>query len=101
MCTYSNYGTLRQLALDTIGNLAAQFILDPVDSFKSKTILSLLVQCITASDKFSVVTGLFITLLLHCFEQVCYSAVRPLARIETCDSHYINLLLKTCFTFNR
>ncbi|XP_053397064.1 AT-rich interactive domain-containing protein 2-like isoform X2 [Mercenaria mercenaria] len=58
LCLHCSYGTLRQLALDTLGNLAAQFILDPTDSFKSKALLSLVVNCITSPDKFAVVTGL-------------------------------------------
>ncbi|XP_060592674.1 AT-rich interactive domain-containing protein 2-like isoform X2 [Ruditapes philippinarum] len=58
LCLHCTYGSLRQLALDTLGNLSAQFILDPSDSFKSEAILSLVVKCITSSDKFAVVTGL-------------------------------------------
>lgn len=58
LCLHCSYGTLRQLALDTLGNLAAQFILEPSDSFKSEALLALLVECITSTDKFAVVTGM-------------------------------------------
>ncbi|WAR09129.1 ARID2-like protein [Mya arenaria] len=46
------------LALDTVGNLSGQFVLEPSDSFKSETILDLIIKCITSEDKFAVVTGL-------------------------------------------
>ncbi|KAL4232755.1 AT-rich interactive domain-containing protein 2 [Mactra antiquata] len=58
LCLYCSYGTLRQLALDTLGNLAAQIILDPADTFKSQAVLDLLVECITSTDKLAVVSGL-------------------------------------------
>ena len=60
LCVHSNYGTLRQLALDTIGNLSAQLVLEPIDSWRSELLLDLLIQCLTSKDKFSVVRGRFL-----------------------------------------
>ena len=57
LCIHCNYGTLRQLALDTIGNLAAQLILEPIDSWRSEMLCNLLLNCLTSTDKFAVVRG--------------------------------------------
>ena len=57
LCIHCNYGTLQQLALDTIGNLAAQIVLEPIDSWRSEMLCDLLLKCLTSKDKFSVVRG--------------------------------------------
>ncbi|XP_052244706.1 AT-rich interactive domain-containing protein 2-like isoform X2 [Dreissena polymorpha] len=57
LCIHCEYGTLRQLGLDTIGNLAGQFILDTADP-RCNTMLDLIVNFISSNDKFAVVTGL-------------------------------------------
>ena len=60
LCIHCNYGALRQLGLDTIGNLAAQMILEPIDSWRSEMLVNLLLQCLTSKDKFAVVRGMVI-----------------------------------------
>lgn len=57
LCIHCEYGTLRQLALDTLSNLSAQFVLDLENQPKTQTILDILINCIMSNDKFSVVTG--------------------------------------------
>ncbi|CAG2212230.1 ARID2 [Mytilus edulis] len=56
LCIHCQYGSLRQLALDTFGNLAEKLIID--DDADKNLILDLISKCIASNDKFDVVRGL-------------------------------------------
>lgn len=56
LCIHCQYGSLRQLALDTFGNLAERLIID--DDADKNLILDLISKCISSNDKFDVVRGL-------------------------------------------
>lgn len=55
LCVHSTYGSLRQLALDTLGNVASQLILGPVVNTTSQMMIDLIKKSLNAEDKFAVV----------------------------------------------
>ncbi|XP_062595234.1 AT-rich interactive domain-containing protein 2-like isoform X2 [Saccostrea cucullata] len=56
LCIHSSYGSLRQLALDSLGNIAEKFVLTTDDH--SHLVLQILKQCLSSDDKYEVVRGL-------------------------------------------
>ncbi|XP_076444458.1 uncharacterized protein LOC143282674 [Babylonia areolata] len=58
LCVHSSYGSLRQLALDTLGNLAAQMVLQPVETTATQLILNLVKKSLVEQDKFVIVRAL-------------------------------------------
>ncbi|XP_025097147.1 AT-rich interactive domain-containing protein 2-like isoform X2 [Pomacea canaliculata] len=58
LCVHSTYGSLRQLALDTLGNVASQLILGPVVNTTSQMMIDLIKKSLNAEDKFAVVRSL-------------------------------------------
>ncbi|KAL8617896.1 hypothetical protein ACOMHN_016552 [Nucella lapillus] len=58
LCVHSSYGSLRQLALDTLGNLAAQMVLRPVEAAATQLIMNLIKQSLMEDDKFAIVRAL-------------------------------------------
>ncbi|XP_050393095.1 AT-rich interactive domain-containing protein 2 isoform X1 [Patella vulgata] len=58
LCVHSTYGTLKQLALDTLGNLAAQMVFDSIGNHRTKLILDFITKSFCSDDKFTVVRAL-------------------------------------------
>ncbi|ESP04652.1 hypothetical protein LOTGIDRAFT_237297 [Lottia gigantea] len=58
LCVHSTYGSLKQLALDTLGNLAAQMVLDSIGNHRTNLILDFITKSFCADDKITVVRAL-------------------------------------------
>ncbi|XP_052708274.1 AT-rich interactive domain-containing protein 2-like isoform X2 [Crassostrea angulata] len=67
LCVHSSYGSLRQLALDSLGNIAEKFVLTTDDH--SHLVLQLLKHCLSSDDKYEVVRGLEILSKLCLLDQ--------------------------------
>ncbi|KAL3882782.1 hypothetical protein ACJMK2_029089 [Sinanodonta woodiana] len=81
LCAHCNYGCLRQLSLDTLGNMAAKFELEPVDSRRTQCFFKLLIECLTSVDKFAVVRG------LEMVSKLCQLERNELALAEKLELH--------------
>ncbi|KAK7107364.1 AT-rich interactive domain-containing protein 2-like [Littorina saxatilis] len=99
LCVHNSYGSLRQLALDTLGNLAAQMVLQPVETTTTKTLVNLIKKSVVEEDKFVVVRGLEMVsklcqvekneaILCECLEQDTYCSM-----VELLTVHDIQLIV--------
>ncbi|KAL8588465.1 hypothetical protein ACOMHN_054044 [Nucella lapillus] len=57
-CVHSSYGTLRHLALDTLGNIAVQMVLEPTSSSSTQYVMNVVQNSVADDDKFAMVRGL-------------------------------------------
>ncbi|XP_041351827.1 AT-rich interactive domain-containing protein 2-like isoform X2 [Gigantopelta aegis] len=69
LCVHSSYGSLKQLALDTLGNLATQMVLAPAEDSSTKLLLGLVTDGLHSNDKFIIVRALEILGKLCLIEQ--------------------------------
>ncbi|XP_074657828.1 uncharacterized protein LOC141910865 [Tubulanus polymorphus] len=58
LCAHCKYSNLRQMGLDTLGNVASQMVLDPMDCWTTQLILQTICRCLASRDKFSVIRGM-------------------------------------------
>ncbi|KAL5009462.1 hypothetical protein ScPMuIL_011767 [Solemya velum] len=58
LCIYGSYSSLRQIALDILGNLSSQLFLDSMILRSRKLMMRLIQKCLSSSDKVDVVRGL-------------------------------------------
>lgn len=101
LCIHSNYGCLRQLALDTFGNLASQLVLDPVKGLTTRLTLNLIQNSLVEEDKFVIVRGLEIlsklcqlekneAIMNECVQEETYERIVQLLTV-----HDIQLIVHT------
>ncbi|KAK7503091.1 hypothetical protein BaRGS_00005717 [Batillaria attramentaria] len=101
LCVHSSYGSLRQLALDTLGNLAPQVVLEPRESSSTQLVLNLIKKSLVQEDKFAIVRALEIlsklcqlekneSILNECLEEETYSRMVQLLTV-----HDIQLIVHT------
>ena len=57
LCSHCKHSCLKQVSLDTIGNLALQFIMEPIQIFSTQLVLRLVTRCLASDDKFEIVRG--------------------------------------------
>ncbi|XP_013380108.1 AT-rich interactive domain-containing protein 2 isoform X2 [Lingula anatina] len=58
LCSYSKYFSIKQLALDTLGNIAPKMVLDPIDFVSTQLLFKTIHKCLTSQDRFEVVRGM-------------------------------------------
>lgn len=58
LCVYSRYSCLKQMALDTLGNIASKLVLEPIDFRSTQLVFRTICRCITSVDKFEMVRGM-------------------------------------------
>ncbi|XP_064627247.1 AT-rich interactive domain-containing protein 2-like isoform X2 [Lineus longissimus] len=58
LCTYSKYSCLKQIGLDTLGNVAIQMVLEPIDCWTTQLIMKTICRCLASQDKFDIVRGM-------------------------------------------
>ncbi|CAH1800124.1 unnamed protein product, partial [Owenia fusiformis] len=58
LLAHCKFSELKQLGLDTLGNLSLQLVLDPIDVRNTQLLMETLCKCIASPDKFEVVRGM-------------------------------------------
>ncbi|KAK2141802.1 hypothetical protein LSH36_1037g00060, partial [Paralvinella palmiformis] len=58
LCIHSKYNALRQLALDTLSNIALEMVLSPFTIPMIKLVFQHIAHCIASPDKFDIISGL-------------------------------------------
>ncbi|XP_064603702.1 AT-rich interactive domain-containing protein 2-like isoform X2 [Liolophura sinensis] len=58
LCSHNKYGCLKQIGLDTLGNIASKFVLSAVGCDMTDIMLNTVRKCLVSADKFEVVRGL-------------------------------------------
>ncbi|ELU12446.1 hypothetical protein CAPTEDRAFT_108950, partial [Capitella teleta] len=57
LCTHSKYNSLKQLALDTLGNMALKMTLPSYSNKTTQIMLRTISECVASRDKFEIVSG--------------------------------------------
>ncbi|XP_078725293.1 AT-rich interactive domain-containing protein 2 [Lampetra fluviatilis] len=58
MCAHCKFSSLRQMGLDTLGNIASELQLDPIDFRSTQLIFHTITKCLTSTDKFQRIRGM-------------------------------------------
>ncbi|CAH1250224.1 ARID2 [Branchiostoma lanceolatum] len=58
LCAHSKYASLKQLGLDTLSNVAAEMILEPVQNETTQLLMHTICACLNSRDKFSAMRGM-------------------------------------------
>nr|XP_002739799.2 PREDICTED: AT-rich interactive domain-containing protein 2-like [Saccoglossus kowalevskii] len=58
LCAHNKCSSLKQLGLDTLGNISTQMYLDPIDFHNTQLMFHTICKCLRDSDKFAVIRGM-------------------------------------------
>ncbi|XP_014672975.1 PREDICTED: uncharacterized protein LOC106813343 isoform X2 [Priapulus caudatus] len=67
LCAHCSWSTLRQMALDTLANLARQLELEPIEVLNTQLLFRTIACCVSSADKFETIRGMEVlaNLCLH------------------------------------
>ncbi|XP_078000229.1 uncharacterized protein LOC144452899 [Glandiceps talaboti] len=58
LCAHNSCSSLKQLGLDTLGNIASQILLDPIDFRSTQLVFHTICKCLRDKDKFAMIRGM-------------------------------------------